>query len=51
MILNGETTAIGLYPLLANVDLPRVTVSKSTNARVADGEDCVGCVEVLLITL
>ena len=51
IILNGDTTATGLYPLLANADLPRVTVSKSTRARVALGEEPVACVEVLLIVL
>jgi hypothetical protein len=37
--------------LLANVDLPSLTVSRSVRALVVLGEDVVGCVEVLLITL
>src|ERR671933_1228921 len=38
IIRNGVTSATGLYPLLANVDLPSLTVSKSTKGAVLLGE-------------
>ena len=51
IILNGDTTAIGLKPLLANTDLPSLTVSRSTSTVVALGEDLAGCTEVALMIL
>jgi hypothetical protein len=38
IIWNGFTSAKGLIPPLGNVDLPSMTVSKSTNGPLLDGD-------------
>ena len=51
IIWKGLTTASGLNPLLANIDLPSFIVSKSANAWALAGEVFVGLTEVVPITL
>jgi hypothetical protein len=51
IIRKGLTTASGLNPLLAKIDLPSLTVSKSAKALVPVGEVFVGLAEVPSITL